>query len=145
MTHSSSYGFFGRVEHAADNCEPLWLLAMEGEYISFLVSLESEKEILEHYLVCKKCRERLCNIIKQAESEDPLDEIFHRDLNQWIGASSNASKDCPKINDYTDSEAFIDARITWRLNVLRKLAADAELELGHLSERINEERKKTTP
>ena len=145
MMRSGGYGFFSRVEHAGDNCESLWLLAMESEYISFLVSLESEKGILEHYLACKKCQERLCNIIKQAESEDQLDEIFHRDLNQWIGTSSNSSKDCPNINDYIDSEAFIKARIAWRLKVLSTLATDAELELGHLSERIKEEKKNTTP
>ncbi len=140
MSKSSGYGIRSKVTSAAENCEPLWLLAVESEYVGFLVSLESEKRVLEHIASCEDCRRRLRTVIEKAESEDELDEVFHRELNAWMGGSSSATINCPLRDDFQDIDSYIDARITWRVGVLRELSNDAELELGHLSNRIKDEK-----
>jgi len=48
----------------------------------------------------------------------------------------DAESGCPKANDFSEGGAYLDARIGWRLKKLEGLRIDAELELGHLSERI---------
>jgi len=145
MSRSPGYGIRSKVTSAAESCEPLWLLAVESEYVGFLVSLESEKRVLEHIASCENCRSRLRTVIEKAESEDELDEIFHRELNTWIGESSSATKNCPLRDDFQNIDSYIDARIVWRVGILRNLSCDAELELGHLSERIKEEKKRASP
>ena len=144
MSRSSGYGIRSKVTYAAESCEPLWLLAVESEYIGFLVSLESEKRVLEHIASCETCRSRLRTVIEKAESEDELDEVFHRELNLWRGESSSATKNCPLRDDFQEIDSYIDARITWRVGILRKLSSDAELELSHLSERIKDEKKRAS-
>lgn len=140
MSRSPGYGIRSKVTSAAESCEPLWLLAVESEYIGFLVSLESEKRVLEHIASCEDCRRRLRTVIEKAESEDELDEVFHRELNNWRGGVQSETINCPLREDFQEIDSYIDARITWRIGILRKLSIDAELELSHLSERIKDEK-----
>jgi hypothetical protein len=144
MSRSPGYGIRSKITSAAEKCEPLWLLAVESEYIGFLVSLESEKRVLEHIASCEDCRRRLRTVIEKSESEDELDEVFHRELNNWRGESSSETINCPLRDDFQEIDSYIDARIMWRIGILRKLSSDAELELGHLSERIKDEQKRAS-
>ncbi len=125
-----------RAPALAGECEHLWLLHTEAEYISFLVSLESEERSLRHLLSCPTCRAALSRIFTGGrEPADELERLFSLELPARLGGGSG----CPEASDYKDAGAFIDARINWRLGMLRKLRTDAELELGHLSERIRKE------
>jgi len=134
-----------RFSALSEDCEPLWLLHMEAEYIGFMVSIETEMRLLRHLRSCRPCKNKLSDVFTAARDPvDELEELFASDLeNRLVGKP--ATFYCPKRNDYTDADAFILARIDWRLNNLKKLLSDAELELGHLSGRIREEGKGSTP
>ena len=122
-----------RVPVLTGDCESLWLLHTEAEYISFLVSLEAEERSLRHLQSCPTCREALSKITSgEREPTDELERLFSPDLPARLGGESG----CPEKGDYTEAGAYLDARIIWRLESLRRLRTDAELELGHLSERI---------
>jgi hypothetical protein len=134
-----------RFSALSEECESLWLLHMEADYIGFMVSIESEVRQLEHIGSCRVCMDKLNDIYK--ETHDPVDElekIFAVDLPQNL-AGIPGSEDYPRKSDYPDADAFIKARIGWRIKRLKNLLADAELELSHLSGRIREEEKKSTP
>lgn len=134
-----------RFSTLSEGCEPLWLIHMEAEYIGFMVGVESEISLLEHIRGCRVCRDRLADIFDaNREPADNLEETFAIDLPLRLGPG-NSDSQCPVKIDYTDPDAFIEARIIWRLEKLRKLLHDAELELGHLSGRIKEEKNRSTP
>jgi hypothetical protein len=134
-----------RFSALSEDCEPLWLLHMEAEYIGFMVSIETEMRLLRHLRSCRPCKNKLSDVFTAArDPADELEELFASDLeNRLVGKPTTFY--CPKRNDYTDADAFILARIDWRLNNLKKLLSDAELELGHLSGRIRGEGKGSTP
>ncbi len=134
-----------RFSALSEDCEPLWLLHMEAEYIGFMVSIETEMRLLRHLRSCRPCKNKLSDVFTAArDPADELEELFASDLeNRLVGKPTTFY--CPKRNDYTDADAFILARIDWRLNNLKKLLSDAELELGHLSGRIREEGNCSTP
>jgi hypothetical protein len=134
-----------RFSALSEGCEPLWLLHMEADYIGFMVSIESEVRLLEHIGSCRACMDKLAEVFREArDPADELEELFAVDLPEKL-AGEPGSEECPRRGDYPDSDAFIKARIGWRIKKLKKLLADAELELGHLSGRIREEGKKSTP
>lgn len=125
-----------RAPALAGDCEPLWLLHTESEYISFLVNLESEERSLRHLLTCSTCRDTLSKIFTgEREPIDELERLFSQDLPARLGNGYG----CPEMRDFSQAGAFIDARVGWRLERLRKLRTDAELELGQLSEKIRKQ------
>ena len=133
-----------RFSALSEGCEPLWLIHMEAEYIGFMVGVESEIRFLEHIHGCGVCRDHHADIFTtKRDPSDELEETFAIDLPSKLGPENSNSK-CPIKADYTDPNSFIEARIAWRLEKLHNLLADAELELGHLSGRINEEKDRAT-
>lgn len=135
-----------RFSALSEGCEPLWLIHMEAEYIGFMVSIESEIRLLEHIRGCRVCRDKLDDVVAaNREPADELEEIFATDLPDRLGLEDSHSEDCPVRSDYTAPDSFIEARIAWRRRRLDKLLLDAELELGHLSGRIKEEKNRANP
>ncbi len=120
----------------ADDCEPLWLLHMEAEYIGFMVSVESEARLLRHVRGCSDCKAKL-RLIHSGEKDpaDEMEELFSVDLPEKL-LTSSSMLDCPIRANYPDADAYIEARIGWRLDKLQNIIANAELELGNLSEKI---------
>ena len=128
----------------SEGCELLWLIHMEAEYIGFMVGVESEIRFLEHIRTCRACRDQLADIFtNNRDPADELEETFAIDLQSRLGPE-NSNLKCPLKVDYKEPDSFIEARISWRLDNLNKLLKDAELELGHLSGRIREEKNKST-
>jgi hypothetical protein len=122
----------------AEDCEPLWLLHMEAEYIGFMVSVESESRLLRHVRGCGDCKKKL-RLIHSGERTpgDELEELFSIDLNEKL-LNSSSMLDCPLRGNYPDADAFIEARIDWRLEKLHNILQNAELELKNLSEKIRD-------
>lgn len=119
-----------RFSALSEGCESLWLLHMEAEYIGFLVSVESEMRLLGHIQSCPICKRRIADIFTgDKDPADELEELFSINLPEKMGGSNPVAIECPKRVDYQDSDAYIDARIKWRLSKLGELMTDAELEL----------------
>jgi hypothetical protein len=134
-----------RFSALAEECESLWLLHMEADYIGFMVSIETEIRLLEHIDSCRTCMDKLAEVYnKVRDPADELEELFSVDLPVKL-AGKPESEDCPFRDDFSDADVYIGARISWRVKRLKKLLSDAELELSHLSGRIREEGKKATP
>lgn len=125
----------------AEDCEPLWLLHMEGDYIGFMVSVESEARLLRHVRGCRDCKAKL-RLIHSGERSpiDELEELFSIDLPEKL-LNSSSMLDCPLKANYPDADAYVEARIDWRLNKLQDIIANAELELKNLSEKIRDGKK----
>jgi hypothetical protein len=133
-----------RFSTLAEECESLWLLHMEADYIGFMVSIETEIRLLEHIDSCRACMDKLAEVYnKVRDPADELEELFAVDLLVKL-AGKPESEDCPVRDDFSDADVYIKARISWRVKKLKKLLSDAELELDHLSGRIMEEGKKST-
>jgi hypothetical protein len=134
-----------RFSALAEGCEPLWLLHMEADYIGFMVSIETEIRLLEHIGSCIVCIDKLSEVTnKVRDPADDLEKLFAVNLPEKL-ADKPDSEDCPRRDDFPDADSYIKARIGWRVKRLKKLLSDAELELSHLSGRIREEVKKSTP
>jgi hypothetical protein len=120
----------------AEECEPLWLLHMESEYISFMVSLESEMRLLHHVRGCGECRAKIRLIYTgEREPNDELEELFAIDLQEKL-QNSTSILDLPLRVNHNDADAYIEARIDWRLAKLKTIITNAELELKNLSDKI---------
>ena len=120
----------------ADDCEPLWLLHMESEYIGFMVSLESEMRLLRHVYGCGECRGKLRLIYTGVrEPSDELEELFAVDLQEKL-LNSSSLPDVPLRTNYINADSYIEARIDWRLDKLQSILTNAELELKNLHEKI---------
>ena len=129
----------------AEGCEPLWLLHMEADYIGFMVSIETEIRLLEHIGSCRACMDKLAEVSNRVrDPDDELEELFSVDLPEKL-AGKPGSEGCSIRDNYPVADAYIKARVDWRVKRLKKLLSDAELDLGHLSGRIREEGKKSTP
>ena len=127
----------------AEDCEPLWLLHMEAEYIGFMVSVESEARLLRHVRGCDDCKKKL-RLIHSGERNpaDELEELFSVDLPEKL-LNSSSMLDCPLKANYPDADAYIEARVDWRLDKLQTILQNAELELKNLSEKIRDGNKPT--
>jgi hypothetical protein len=113
----------------ANNCESLNLISLKGEYIAFILEIEIELNYLEHFLNCPKC---LAELIKKVENKE-VDGIWG---NIFYGEEKNDQVEKSNYMGFPTTEMFVEARIQWRLERLRSLAVDAEMELENLQERI---------
>jgi hypothetical protein len=117
-----------RYSALAEDCEPLTLLHMEAEYIGFMVS------------GCTDCNAKLRPIYRgERDPIDELEELFAIDLQEKL-LNSSSMLDVPLKVNYTDMDAYIEARIDWRLEKLHNILTSAELELKNLSEKIKAEK-----
>jgi hypothetical protein len=108
-------------------CEKLELLLVEGKYLSFIVELSAEKNVLKHIKKCKECRKWVKNDIDGEEIHEYFGKLFDTIVYDPI---------VPKYSNYEDVDSFIDARINWRLERLDELLKNAEMELDDLGENI---------
>jgi hypothetical protein len=124
----------------AVDCEPLWLLHMEADYIGFLVSVETEMRLLGHIRECRGCRDKLALVFTgERDPADELEELFAVDLPEKL-LNSSSMLDCPLKENFTDADEYIEARIKWRLDKLHDIISNAEIELKQLSEKIREKK-----
>jgi hypothetical protein len=122
----------------AEDCEPLWLLHVESEYVGFLVSVETEVRLLRHIRKCKACRDKLAPIYrKEREPTDELETLFAVDLPDKL-LNSSALLDCPLRDNYANADDYIEARIKWRLTKLQTIISNAEMELKQIGSKIKE-------
>jgi hypothetical protein len=129
-----------RYSALAEDCEPLTLLHMEAEYIGFMVSVESEMRLLRHIRGCTDCNAKLRPIYRgERDPIDELEELFAIDLQEKL-LNSSSMLDVPLKVNYTDVDAYIEARIDWRLEKLHSILTSAEIELKNLSEKIKAEK-----
>lgn len=122
----------------AEDCEPLWLLHVESEYVGFLVSVESEVRLLRHIRKCRACRDKLATIyMKERDPIDELETLFAVDLPDKL-LNSSALLDCPLRDNYSNADDYIEARINWRLDKLKTIISNAEMELKQIGSKIKE-------
>lgn len=112
-----------------ENCETLHLLALEAQYLSFILDIEKEIRVLEHIIVCTNCFDSAKQLINE-DFDDDWVRLFSKCSFELIRTSR------PRYEDYEDHESFVSARISWRLEKLQSLAVDAEVELKNLQEEL---------
>ena len=122
----------------SDDCEPLWLLHVESEYVGFLVSVETEVRLLTHIRGCRACRDKLALIYtKERDPVDELETLFAVDLPEKL-LNSSAMLDCPVRDNFANADDYIESRIKWRLDKLQTIIANAEMELKQIGSKIKE-------
>ena len=104
-----------------ERCETLNLLALEGEYASFIADIENEIATLEHIRACETCRTSITETTAGTRAPNE---------NTWIRLLKERGDDGP--------DEPVDDRIRQRIEKLREIRADAELELNDLRERLRE-------
>ena len=120
------------------DCESYILLELRGEYISFIIDLETELSILKHFLVCKRCRGYIKRFVEmKCKNEDKWSKLFSRNQpamiidNEKITQIKEGTQQ--KQERVEDNGSFIDERIKWRMTKIRNLIINAESELNDLN------------
>ena len=123
-----------------DLCEVFRLLELRGEYTSFIVDLESELAFLRHIADCKLCREEVKMMVNREGGEDTWwSNLFSGMLPEILGEDQASVEPCPRLDDYGDLEAFIAARVGWRIQRVEGIRGDAEIELADIKDRLSGE------
>ena len=121
-----------------DLCDVFRLLELRGEYESFIVDLESELASLRHITECKLCWEKAKTMVNGEGSEDSWwSNLFSGMLPETLGEDQLSVEPCPRLDDYGDLEAFIAARVRWRIQRVEGIRDDAEIELADLKDRLS--------
>jgi len=123
-----------QVPEWANKCEDLDLLILQWDYIAFLFDIEMEIHYLEHFLDCEICLKEIRLLVESKETETGWGKLFARE-------AGTIHDKRPIYKNFPSTDAFIEARILWRLEKLRSLAIDAEMELEDLRERIRNREK----
>jgi hypothetical protein len=114
------------------------LLELRGEYTSFIVDLESELAFLRHIAECKLCWEEVKMMVNREGGEDTWwSNLFSEVLPEILGEDHVSVEPCPRLDDYGDLDAFIAARVRWRIQRVEGIRWDAEIELVDLKERLS--------
>ncbi|MHA2176489.1 MAG: hypothetical protein ACXACP_04695 [Candidatus Hodarchaeales archaeon] len=117
------------------------LLELREEYTAFIVDLESELAFLKHIEDCKLCREEAKMMVNSERGEDTWwSQLFSRWLPEIFGEDQTSVEPCPCLDDYRDLDAFIDARVRWRIQRVEGIRGDAEIELADLQDRLSSAR-----
>ncbi len=113
------------------------LLELRGEYESFIVDLESELAFLRHIAECKLCLEEAKMMVNGEGREDTWwSSLFSVVLPELLGEEQDAIEPCPRLDDYGDLDAFIAARVRWRIQRVEGIRGYAEIELADLIGRL---------
>lgn len=121
-----------------DLCEVFRLLKLRGEYESFIVDLESELAFLRHIAECKLCGEEAKTMVDREGGDDTWwSNLFSGILPEILGEEHVSVEPCPRLDDYGDLEAFIAARVGWRIQRVEGIRGDAEIELMDLKNRLS--------
>ena len=119
-------------------CEAFRLLELRRDYESFIVDLESELAFLRHIVECKICGEEAKRMVDSEESDDPWwSNLFSGMLPENLGEAQDSVEPCPRLDDYEGLEAFIGARVRWRIQRVEGIRGDAEIELTDIIDRLN--------
>jgi hypothetical protein len=110
-------------------CETLDLLSLEAQYLDFILDMEKEIRYLEHFLECPTCLSEAINLVDE-EANDDWSRLFSRETTEIIRTGR------PRFKDYDKNEAFVRARIFWRLDKLESLLIDAENEMENLQKEL---------
>ena len=118
--------------------EVLRLLELREEYTSFIVDLESELAFLRHIADCKLCGEEAKMMVNRERGEDTWwSNLFSRVLPEILGEDQTSVEPCPRLDDDGDLDAFIAARVRWRIQRVEGIRGDAEIELADLQDRLS--------
>jgi len=121
-----------------DLCDVFRLLELRGEYESFIVDLESELAFLRHIADCKLCGEEAKTMVNREGGDDTWwSKLFSGRLPEILGEAQLSVEPCPRLDDYGDLEAFIAARVRWRIQRVEGIRGDAEIELADLKDRLS--------
>ncbi len=121
-----------------DLCDVFRLLELRGEYESFIVDLESELAFLRHIAECKLCGEKAKTMVNREGGDDTWwSNLFSGTLPEILGEEQASVEPCSRLDDYGDLEAFIDARVGWRIRRVEGIRGDAEIELADLEDRLS--------
>ncbi len=119
-------------------CEVFRLLELRGEYASFIVDLESELAFLRHLADCKVCWEEAKMMVNREGGEDTWwSNLFSGRLPEILGEDQVSVEPCPRLDDYRDLDAFIAARVRWRIQRVEGIRGDAEIELRDIKDRLS--------
>jgi hypothetical protein len=55
-----------------------------------------------------------------------------------LGEGHVSVEPCPRLGDYGDLEAFIAARVSWRIHRVEGIRGDAEIELADIKVRLSD-------
>ncbi len=114
------------------------LLELRGEYTSFIADLESELSFLRHIVECRLCGEEAKIMVGRVGGEDTWwSNLFSGRLPELQGEEHVSVEPCPRLGDYGDLEAFIAARVSWRIQRVEGIRGDAEIELADLQDRLS--------
>jgi len=121
-----------------DLCDVFRLLELRGGYESFIVDLESELAFLRHIADCKLCGEEAKTMVDREGGDDTWwSKLFSGRLPEILGEAQLSVEPCPRLDDYGDLEAFIAARVRWRIQRVEGIRGDAEIELADLKDRLS--------
>ena len=121
-----------------DLCDVFRLLELRGEYESFIVDLESELAFLRHIADCKLCGEEAKTMVDREGGDDTWwSKLFSGRLPEILGEAQLSVEPCPRLDDYGKLEAFIAARVRWRIQRVEGIRGDAEIELADLKDRLS--------
>ena len=119
-------------------CEDFRLLELRGEYESFIIDLESELAYLRHIVECKVCGEEATRMVDREGSEGTWwSNLFSGMLPETLGEDQVSVEPCPRMEDYGDLEAFIAARVGWRIQRVEGIRGDAVIELADIKDRLS--------
>jgi hypothetical protein len=114
------------------------LLELREEYTAFIADLESELAYLKHFMDCKLYWEKAKMMVNRERCEYTWwSSLFSRMLPESLGEDQGLVESCPRLDDYGDLEAFIAARVRWRIHRVEGIRGDAEIELADLQDRLS--------
>ena len=123
-----------------DLCEVFRLLELRGEYESFIVDLDAELAFLKHIAECKLCGGEAKMMVNREGGDDTWwSNLFSGMLPETLGEEQVSVEPCPRLDDYGDLEAFIAARVRWRIQRVEGIRGDAEIELADIKDRLSGE------
>ena len=112
-------------------------MEVRGEYVSFIMDLETELALLRHIVNCNRCRKNIKEMINVNGFRDDLwSKLFCNDLPKIMEMKGDSSEPCPDLNDFEEVDEFINARVAWRIHRVRDILSSAEVELEDLQERL---------
>ncbi len=120
-------------------CEGFRLLELRGEYESFIVDLDSELAYLRHIVECEVCGEEAERMVDREGGGDTWwSNLFSGVLPENLGEDQVSVNPCPRRDDFGDLEAFIAARVGWRIQRVEGIRGDAEIELADIIDRLRD-------
>jgi hypothetical protein len=88
--------------------------------------------------VRSRAREEAKMKVNRERNEDTWwRNLFNRMLPEILGEDQATVEPCPRLDDYGELDAFIAARVRWRIQLVESIRGDAEIELVDLQDRLS--------